>query len=164
MFQGGAVNLQGSFGGSRIVYYWTPDYYITGSAWDINTSVAPLTDTTYTLHVESQDGCGSATDEVFVRVFKKITIPNVFSPNGDGMNDYFYPRGKGFTIKSLRIFSRWGNVVFEQSNFVPNNQSYGWNGTYKGKVLQPDVYVFLIEVVCDNGQIFASKGNITLLR
>ena len=55
-------------------------------------------------------------------------------------------------------------MVFEQSNFIPNNQSYGWNGTYKGKALQPDVYVFIIEVVCDNGQIFASKGNVTLLR
>ncbi len=126
----------------------------------------PKSTTTYNVQAKNIAGC-TVEKNITITVLCKnevLFIPNTFSPNGDGMNDYFYPRGKGFTVKSLRIFSRWGSIVFEQSNFVPNNQSYGWNGTYKGNALQPDVYVFLIEVVCDNGQVFTSKGNITLLR
>ncbi len=80
------------------------------------------------------------------------------------MNDYFYPRGKGLmTIKSLRIFNRLGAIVFERTNFLANQQSYGWDGTYKGKMLQPDVYIYVAEIVCENGQVLMSKA-VTLLR
>ncbi len=126
----------------------------------------PKRTTTYTVEAKNIGGC-STEKHITITVLCKneiLFMPNTFSPNNDGMNDYFYPRGKGFTVKSLRIFSRWGNLVFEQNNFIPNNQSYGWNGMYKGKALQPDVYVFLLEVICDNGQVFTNKGNITLLR
>jgi gliding motility-associated-like protein len=126
----------------------------------------PKKTTTYTVQAKNIGGCITEKNITITVLCKNqiLFMPNTFSPNNDGMNDYFYPRGKGFTIKSFRIFSRWGNLVFEQNNFVPNNQSYGWNGMYKGKALQPDVYVFLLEVICDNGEVFASKGNITLLR
>ncbi len=157
------INATGS--DDIISWLWTP---VNGLSC-INCAqplATPKTTTTYTVQAKNIAGCIIEKNITITVLCKNeiLFVPNTFSPNGDGMNDYFYPRGKGFTIKSLRIFSRWGNVVFEQNNFVPNNQSYGWNGKYKGKALQPDVYVFLIEVVCDNGQIFASKGNITLLR
>jgi gliding motility-associated-like protein len=96
---------------------------------------------------------------------QNLFIPNTFSPNGDGMNDYFYPRGKGlFTIKSFRVFSRIGTIVFEKNNFPPNQQSYGWDGKYQGQALQPDVYVYMVDVICDNGAVISTKGNVTLLR
>jgi gliding motility-associated-like protein len=94
-----------------------------------------------------------------------IFLPNTFSPNKDGQNDIFYPRGKGiFNIKSFRIFNRWGELVFERANFKANDASYGWDGTYKGKELPNDAYVYSIEIMCDNTNITAAKGTITLLK
>jgi gliding motility-associated-like protein len=94
-----------------------------------------------------------------------IFIPNTFSPNGDGANDVFYPRGTGlFNIKTLRIFNRWGEVVFEKGGFAANDVSAGWDGTYKGLQLNPDVYVYTADILCDNKTILTLKGNIALIR
>jgi len=121
----------------------------------------------YTVHARNIAGCG-VDRTLNVTVLCKgqnLFIPNTFSPNADGMNDYFYPRGTGlFVIKSFRIFSRIGTLVFEKSNFPPNQQTYGWDGKYKGNALQPDVYVYIAEVLCDNGTVITTKGNVTLLR
>ena len=133
-----------------------------------NPVVTPKQTTIYTVNASNAAGCyteRSVTVTVWCNKDKNLFIPNTFSPNGDGMNDYFYPRGKGLmTIKSLRIFNRLGAIVFEHTNFLANQQSYGWDGTYKGKILQPDVYIYVAEIVCENGQVLMSKGNITLLR
>ena len=57
-------------------------------------------------------------------------MPNTFSPNGDGMNDVYYPRGRGInTIRSLRIFTRWGQMIYSRENFVANDPSTGWDGS-----------------------------------
>jgi gliding motility-associated-like protein len=96
---------------------------------------------------------------------QNLFVPNTFSPNGDGMNDVFFPRGTGlFNIKSMRVFNRWGQVVFENTNFQPNNAVYGWDGRYEGKQQNPDVYVYVLEVICNNGTTLFAKGNVTLLR
>ena len=148
-----------------ILWQWSPLSDISCSNCPQPT-VKPLATQTYTVSVRNIAGC-SLEKQVTITVLCKgenLFIPNTFSPNADGMNDYFYPRGKGFSIKSFRIFSRWGSVVFERNNFAPNQQSYGWDGTYNGKALQPDVYVFIAEILCDNGSVISSRGNITLLR
>lgn len=131
-----------------------------------NPLAAPKVTTTYTVTAKNIAGC-TAQDKITITVLCKnqnMFIPNTFSPNNDGMNDYFYPRGKGFNVKSFRIFSRWGDIVFEKHNFPPNNQSYGWDGKFKGNKLTPDVYVFIIDIICDNGDVITTKGNVTLLR
>ncbi len=87
-----------------------------------------------------------------------LFIPNTFSPNSDGHNDVFYPRGKGvFTIRSFRVFNRWGDLVFERTNFQPNDITAGWNGMHKGRMASPDVYIYTLEVVCTNNTIFNEK-------
>jgi gliding motility-associated-like protein len=94
-----------------------------------------------------------------------VFVPNTFSPNGDGSNDVFYVRGKGLDrVKSLRIFNRWGEVVFEQSNFPVNDPNYGWKGTYKNHKPVPDVYVYQVEVFCENSQIIRFEGNVALIQ
>jgi len=112
-------------------------------------------------------GC-TARDRVTVFVIcngSNIFIPNTFSPNGDGTNDIFYPRGTGvFKIKSLRIYTRWGELIVEKSNFDANNPSYGWDGTNKGKQLNPDVFIYTLEVICDNGSVLIHRGNIALVK
>jgi gliding motility-associated-like protein len=96
---------------------------------------------------------------------KNYFVPNTFSPNNDGQNDVFYPRGTGLDrIQSMRIFNRWGEIVFEKKNFAANSPSDGWNGMIRGKSAASDAYVYIIEVVCDNGQVVPIKGNVTLIR
>jgi gliding motility-associated-like protein len=127
----------------------------------------PVESTEYTVEVVNEGGC-RARDMITVYVLcnnANVFIPNTFSPNRDGVNDIFYPRGSGlFTIKMMRIFNRWGDVVFEKGNMSPNNASMGWDGTFKGQQLTPDVFVYLIDIVCDNNTVLTYKGNIALIK
>jgi gliding motility-associated-like protein len=122
---------------------------------------------TYTATVTNAGGCVSQ-DTVFVEPYctgDNVFLPNTFSPNGDGQNDVFYPRGNGvINIKSMIIFNRWGEVMYERKNFALNDPTAGWNGTYKGVALTPDVYVYVVEVQCGNNEVFGLKGNVTLLK
>lgn len=130
-------------------------------------TVQPKATTEYTVEVRNPGGCKS-TDKITVFVLcdgANIFIPNTFSPNGSGTNDIFYPRGSGiFKIKLLRIFNRWGEVVFEKTNFSPNDANAGWDGTFRGKKLNSDVYVYTAELVCDNNTPMILNGNVALLR
>lgn len=122
---------------------------------------------TYTLTVTNNGGCVSQ-DAISVEPFctaSTVFLPNTFSPNGDGNNDVFYPRGVGdISIKSLRIFNRWGELMYERKDFKINDPTAGWNGTYKGAALTPDVYVYVAEVQCGNNELYSMKGNVTLLK
>ena len=126
----------------------------------------PKFDTFYQVYFTDNNGC-SNTASIMVYVICKnanLFIPNTFSPNGDGSNDVFYPRGRGLErVKLLRIFNRWGEVVFEKRDFPVNDASSGWNGSFKGKTPQPDVYVYQAEVFCENGDIIKLNGNIALV-
>jgi gliding motility-associated-like protein len=94
-----------------------------------------------------------------------VFVPNTFSPNGDGSNDVFYVRGKGLErVKSLRIFNRWGQIVFEKRDFPVNDASAGWNGTFMGNRPHPDVYIYQVEVFCDNSEIIRFEGNVALIQ
>ncbi|MEP7256017.1 MAG: PKD domain-containing protein [Ferruginibacter sp.] len=130
-------------------------------------TVKPKETTQYTVEVKNAGGCKS-TDGLTVYVLcdgANVYIPNTFSPNGDGANDIFYPRGSGiFSIKLLRIFNRWGEVVFEKVNFSPNDPTSGWDGTVKGQKLTSDVYVYTAEILCENNTPLIVNGNIALLR
>lgn len=145
---------------------WSPTQTIVNTN-GYNVTVKPVQTTTYTAEVRNAGGC-KARDNVTIYVLcdgANIFIPNTFTPNGDGINDIFYPRGTGlFKIKTLRLFSRWGEVMYEKSNFMPNDASSGWDGTFKGKVLTPDVYVYTIDIICDNSTILTLKGNVALLQ
>ncbi len=145
---------------------WTPTGSIFRSSFP-SITVKPRETTEYTVEVRNPGGC-KARDKVTVYVVcngANVFIPNTFSPNGDGANDVFYPRGTGlFSIKTLRVFNRWGEVVFESTNFNPNDASKGWNGTYKNVKLIPDVYVYMMDIVCDNSTILTFKGNVALIQ
>jgi len=123
--------------------------------------------TTYTLTATNQFGCSSTDSITIVSVCKgqSFYMPNTFSPNNDGMNDYFYPRsGSAYTVSSLVIFNRWGQKLFEKTNFPSNNYSYGWNGKYLNQEQAADVYIYMMELQCADGKKIIKKGNITLLR
>jgi len=88
-----------------------------------------------------------------------IFIPNAFSPNNDGANDIFYVRAKNLTKFYLAIYDRWGELVFES-----NDLNDGWDGTFKGKPIDPAVFGYYVEGVCEREENFSFKGNITLIR
>ncbi|HNP54171.1 MAG TPA: gliding motility-associated C-terminal domain-containing protein, partial [Ferruginibacter sp.] len=130
-------------------------------------TIKPRETTTYKVVVSNPGKC-TASDEVTINVIcngSNVFIPNTFSPNDDGSNDVFYPRGTGlFTIKKMRIFNRWGEMIYDRSNFNANDANAGWDGSFRGQKLNPDVYVYVIEISCDNATTLNYKGNITLIR
>ena len=130
-------------------------------------TVKPFTTTTYSVQIIDEKGC-VATDEILVRVDKEqvIYIPNVFSPNGDSFNDVFMIfAGRGvFEINRFKIFSRWGELVFEDYNFQPNDPGHSWNGLYKGAMMNPGVFAYFAEIQFIDGSKEIFKGDVTLMR
>ena len=93
-------------------------------------------------------------------------IPNTFTPNGDGVNDRFFVSGKGIgLITNLMVYNRWGQVVFEAHNIMANDAGAGWDGTFKGLVLEPDVFVYIVDAVCESGATkYHITGDVSLVR
>jgi gliding motility-associated-like protein len=162
---GSGANLNMTYTGNIISYLWSPSINLDCTDCPIPFA-NPRTTTKYTVQVQDKYSCINKGD-ITIRVVcddKNFFIPNTFSPNGDGSNDIFYPRGKGlFRIKSLRVFNRWGEVVFEKREFQANDPSSGWNGTYKGQKPVPDVYVYQVEIYCNNDQLIQLAGNVALI-
>ena len=123
--------------------------------------------TTYTVTVSTDFGCKTS-DDVTIYLFcdeSQIFIPNTFTPNNDGQNDVFYPRGSGVSnIKAFRIYNRWGELLFERTNIKINDKSNAWDGTFNGGNSRPDVYVYLIDAVCDTGEPLFLKGDVTIVK
>ena len=147
-------------------WLWSP-------ALDLSCANCPLPvanikkDISYIVKVTTGYGC-SATDTISIKVFcedSQVFIPNAFTPDGDGINDVLMVRGKGIvSVKFFRVFNRWGELVFERSNFPPNVVSYGWNGKVRGITGPPDVFVYTAEVVCENGSTYVYKGNTSIIK
>jgi gliding motility-associated-like protein len=163
---GSSTQLNTSTTGGVNIYTWTPVNTLSCINCP-NPTATPTKTTKYKVAVENSGGCKNE-DEVTVFVIcdkGNLFVPNTFSPNSDGMNDILYPRGNGiYSIKTFKIFDRWGELVFDKNNFSANDASKGWNGMFKGKMSLPDVYVYTIEVFCENGTPYSFKGNITLIQ
>jgi len=163
---GQTINIIPQVSSDVIDARWTPTNAIFRDIFP-GITVKPNTTTTYKVVVKNKGGC-KATDELTVNVLcngANMFVPNTFSPNQDGVNDLFYPRGSGiFTIKRFKVFSRWGEVIFEQNNFNANDPSKGWDGTFKGKKLDPDVFIYTVDVMCDNYTVLSFKGNVALIK
>jgi len=163
---GQSIELIPTISSDVIEAKWSPTGSLTRSSFP-GVIVKPRSTTTYKVDVKNAGGC-TATDELTVNVLcngANLFIPNTFSPNGDGANDIFYPRGSGiFSIKSIKVFSRWGEVIYQKNNIKANDPSTGWDGKFKGAQLNPDVYVYIVEVSCDNNTILTFKGNVALIK
>ena len=162
---GSAVTLKPTRGGITRIE-WAAD--TTLSCLDcFDPTAHPFYTRTYHATAYNEFGC-RATDSVTVHVRcngSLVFIPNTFTPNGDGLNDYFFPRGDGIERMSIfRVYNRWGELVFEKGNATLNDERGGWDGTYKGKALPPDVYVYTMQSICSSGEILKWKGDVTLMK
>ncbi len=147
-------------------YNWTPDIGL--SCIDCYSPIAsPVNSTEYTLYVKDNNGC-NASDDIYIKVKKDINIyiPNVFTPNGDGVNDVFYVRGKtkGINEISYKIYDRWGELIYEKHHCDINNPLLGWDGTFKGKKVNPDVFVYVILIELIDNSTIIRAGDITVLK
>ncbi len=128
----------------------------------------PLDLTTFELKITDGNGCRAyGRGLVRVDVTDFIYIPNIFSPNGDGYNDILDIYGNSSAIKlihSFSIYDRWGNQVFLNETFLPNEFGIGWNGNFNEKKSMSGVYVYLLEVEYINGEREYLSGNLTLVR
>ena len=150
-----------------LVYEWTPSETINCPSCP-TTVVVPDSNMTYHVCVTSNRGCKSC-DSVYVCMVcdkSQVFVPNTFTPNGDGYNDRFMVSGKGLgLINHMTVFNRWGEIVYEAHYIPANDASYGWDGTYKGQILEPDVFMYVIEVACETqGGVFKLHGDISLVR
>ncbi len=162
---GNFVNLDPVVSPDVTEAFWTPTDELSRNG-DYGVTVRPTKNTDYSIEVRNADGC-IAKDKVAITLTctaNNIFIPNTFSPNNDGMNDIFFIRGIGlYKVRSLRIFNRWGEMVFSKYDFMANDPAMGWDGRYKGARLLTDVFVYIAEIVCGNGTVIPYNGNISLV-
>jgi len=149
-----------------ISYSWTPSNNL--SCTNCLAPVAKPTSTTrYSLTATNDGGCAT-TDSIHIQVIcngANFFVPNTFSPNGDGVNDHFVVNGVGLNvIPSITIYNRWGQIVFQKSNFPANSPADAWDGTFNGQPAPSDVYVYTIQILCDNNTLIPYHGNVTLIR
>lgn len=120
--------------------------------------------TLYQLSVRNQYGC--LTQDTITVIRKSfmckdpyIFVPNAFTPNGDNENDVLYARSAVTEKTYFAVFNRWGEMVFET-----HDKAIGWDGTFKGQILEPDVFAYYLKVECIGGQVFEKRGNVSLLK
>jgi gliding motility-associated-like protein len=132
-----------------------------------NPIAAPNITTTYFVTVTDANGCTSVD---LVTVFVEPVIPalpcfepyvaDAFSPNDDGQNDVVYVHAADLQSLAFAVYDRWGEKVFETTD-----AAHGWDGKYKGRLLEPGVFVYYLKAVCASGdKEYNMKGNITLFR
>jgi gliding motility-associated-like protein/uncharacterized repeat protein (TIGR01451 family) len=132
-----------------------------------STWVRPFNDVEYTVKVQNELGC---VDSAFIRLTveknKNVYFPNVFKPNSDdAANGYFYPFGDSYTlVKSLSVFSRWGELLFQARDIGVNDMFSGWDGTYRGEPMQPGVFTWVAQIAFLDGQQVTYAGDVTLVR
>ncbi len=133
--------------------------------WSTGASSAMITVQTpgmYWLQVISENEC-TVTDSITIYRSCYIDLPNVFTPNGDGLNDHFFPGGlqtRGVTSFHMQVFNRWGQLMYESRNIADR----GWDGRFNGQIVQEGVYVYQISAGFRNGAGERYQGNVTLLK
>ena len=142
VLEGGTYNIAATATGNNLTYLWTstPSPTYLSSNTILNPVAKPVTDITYKLTVTAQGGCVKA-DSVFIKVLKFPEIPNTFTPNNDGIHDFWeikylftYPGNR------VQVFTRTGQLVFESKGYAKP-----WDGNMNGKSLPFDTYYYIIE-------------------
>src|SRR5690554_7632566 len=153
-----SVNVDPSI--SNETYNWTPSTGLSCTQCP-NPIASPIVNTQYTVEVTTPDNCsGSGSSNIIViDECAEIYIPDMFSPNDDGENDEYCIYGDCISTFYLQIFNRWGEMVY-----VSDNPENCWDGTFKGKKLNTDVFAFKLSITTLQGEKIEESGNINLFR
>jgi len=152
---GDATTLQGSAYGN---YYWGDNDSTISCLNCLNPIVRPFETTSYILYTTGPNGCENS-DTVTVYLDGILYVPNSFTPNGDGTNDYFSIKGEEIKNFELYIFNRWGQLIF-----TSNSINDAWDGRHNGNVVQNDTYVWKIKYEDYQENISSLIGHVNVLR
>jgi gliding motility-associated-like protein len=146
---------------------WTP---ATGLSCTncLNPVATPSVTTEYTVVITDLNGCeAEARVLVTVQIERGIYIPNAFSPNDDGENDLFLifaREGYVTNVRSFLVFDRWGDLVHEYYDFIPGDPAHGWDGRFRGKLMNSAVFAYFAIVETIDGEEILFEGDVTLVR
>lgn len=161
---GTSYQLQANGSNDVVQWTWTPAQYLNCSncAAPVTTPLAPML---YTVTATNVNGC-TAYDTVSINLMcseSRIYIPKAFTPDNDGVNDLFVIKGAGIKIVNhLRIYDRYGGLVFERNNFSIGDVNAAWDGRHNGAQVSPGAYVYIAEMSC-NEKTFVQKGTVTVI-
>ena len=145
---------------------WTPANGLSCDSCLI-TEASPFVSSIYRLTVVSKSGCrDDATLRLLVDRRPNVYIPNVFKPDTDGENAIFriYADQTVKRVKTFQVFSRWGELVHEYYDFIPDSPVHGWNGSYRGQPLNPAVFAYYAVIELIDGQEVLYSGDVTIAR
>ena len=147
-------------------YHWTPEFLF--NTQNDSIQIVKLQKSTgISLMVVDSNGC-VAEDKIWIKVKGKpdVYVPNIFTPDGDGLNDYFYIKtGSGVkNIKRLMIYDNWGEKLFDKKNLRINVPIDGWNGKFKGRNVNSGVYVYVFELELEDDSIYRIAGDVTIIK
>ncbi len=157
---------------------YVPDNLIAQLAWTpadqlsctgcLDPSITAIQPSEISLIIEDVFGCKQQLfSELIIDNSIKVFLPNAFSPNGDDYNDVWHIYGNEAQIErivQLLVFDRWGNLMFQADDWPINSDRHGWNGQFRGRDLDPGVYVYSIQLRLVNGEIRTLGGDILLMR
>ncbi len=148
-----------------VSYEWVPSDYLSCTNC-AEPSIYPRSDKNYTVSVKNAYGCSvSQKIAITLNCSKRLFLPSGFTPSSNTANNVFYPLGTGIkTVKQFKVYNRWGQLVFQNSNFNVGDKSAGWDGNYGGTYADVGTYLYTIEAQCDTGDIFSQKGYVVLIR
>lgn len=156
IYAGTSFQLSPAYTGSGLTYAWTPATYL-----DHPDSANPVTaadkDITYTVAVAGDGGCRTSAS-VNIHVVRVLSVPNAFSPNGDGINDkWMITNIEGYPDCTVKVFNRYGQLVFNSVGYTKP-----WDGTYKGNALPVGTYYYIIDT--KSAKFPGKQGDVTILR
>lgn len=164
---GNPVQLNATGSADIVSYQWRPPDFLSCVQCASPISTATKT-TSYIVEVKNTERC-SASDTVTIRILcnsDQLFIPNSFTPNADGKNDYFTVLGNGASlIKLFVIYDRWGNRVFERKDLAVDDPRARWDGNYNGYPAPIGGFTYYMQLVCDaTGESFVRSGTVQLIR
>jgi gliding motility-associated-like protein len=171
IFLGETVELIPTANSQDVVYEWIsseilPEDCLLGDCESLE--IIPVQNTLFTvMATDTVTQCtAEAQVEIMVNKARFVYFPDAFSPNNDGFNDKYLMYGQRGVqqVKSMRIFERNGGLMYEESGFMPDDESMGWDGYYLGRQMNVGVYVYVAEITFIDGETEIYKGSITLLR
>ncbi len=146
-------------------YAWTPATNLSCTNCP-NPFLTPLNTQQYTLKIKDPQDC-EAEDAILITVVKdrSLYFPNAFSPYNDGVNNFFtvYGGTSSKIIRSLRVYDRWGNLLFEKKDLPLGDEAQGWDGKFNGARVGAGTYVYVAEIEFIDNEILIFKGDVNVV-
>jgi gliding motility-associated-like protein len=165
---GEKVRIDGNYSTPPVLFDWNSPDSVNCDLNCADLQWSPTQTTTLSLTATSEAGCiASDSINIEVLIVREDFVPNAFSPDADGRNDFFtifanVPNVQ--EVEMLQIYDRWGGVIFEKQNFPPNTKNGGWDGTSRGQAVGAGIYAYFAQVRFLDGVVLDYVGEVNLVR